>query len=153
MSQRNPAIGDQDKVKAFARSAALTVEAVKCRSGMPTVNIEIAKKAAGGEGYNWGQKLIVQPSESELLDIVALFIGKIDNIKIQRPDQSIELMRQDGNYFLRASRRSILAMPVTYSDGFRVFMLVLKQLCMRTGYEPDFMTEMISAVYGRSGNT
>lgn len=153
MTQRNPAIRNQNKVKAFARSAALTVEAVKCINGMPTVNIEVAKKSAGGDGYNWGQKLIVQPSESELLDIVALFVGEIDNLKIQRPDQSIELIRQDGNYFLRASRRSILAMPVTYSDGFRVFMLVLNQLCIRTGYEPHFMTEMISAVYGRSRNT
>lgn len=119
----------QPKVKAYARNAAFCAEAVLAKdSHYPTLNLEVARKPAGRDDYDWNSKLVIQLSKQELPELAALTLGHINNLKFSRNDCGIEIDRQKTGLYLRASRKSVIAMPITRSDCFRLSMLTLSRL-------------------------
>ena len=115
------------QVKVFAKSAACVVEAHEA-SGYPTVNFEIAKKS--GQAFSWDEKIVFQLNPGELSDLAALFLGLKESIHIKRPDKGLELIRQQGSLFLKASagQGKLYVMPIPPSHVFQINALMLNQL-------------------------
>lgn len=67
------------QARAWGKKAALNVEASVTRAGEPTVVLEAAKAIAGDGCYDWGKKIVLQLTPSELQLATALFLGQIDN--------------------------------------------------------------------------
>jgi len=120
---------DQAKIRCFGGRAALTAELTHTRKDQtPTVSLEVAPRLL--EKVDWENKIVVQLSDSELPLACAVVLGYLPNVHFKRPGKGVEITRQPGKLFVRASSGTgkIYALPVPPGDTFRLSALFLGQL-------------------------
>lgn len=131
------------KVKCFGNNAALCAEATSLSlkddepgAIIPTVNLELAPRGEGGS-VQWSKKIVMQLSESELPLACAVTLGYIPKLELKRPGKGIEIIRQSGNLFIRASagRGQVYMLPITVGDTFRLSTLFLSRLQRQSGLD------------------
>ena len=129
------------KAKAYGRSAAMTLEASTADDG-ETVNIEVAPRTEAG--VQWASKVVVQASASELVLLAGLFLGLIPHLQLKRPGKGIDLERQPGIVFVKATAGAgrLYALPVTAADSYYVGSVILEQLGRHT---PGLPSELLMA--------
>lgn len=139
----NQAAGVIQKVKCFGNRAALCAEATSLLPkdeeqgiAIPTVNLELAPRGEGG-AVQWGKKIVIQLSEGELPLACAVTLGYIPKLELKRPGKGIDIIRQSGNLFIRASAGSgqLYILPITVGDTFRLSTLFLSRLQLQSGLD------------------
>lgn len=143
-------LSQQEKVRVFGNQAAMTAEATiitKERSApVPTINLEVAPRK--GADVNWEHKIIIQLSDQELPLLCATFMGYMPSLQIKRPGKGIELMRQPGGIYIKASagRGALYVLPANVGDSFRLCALFLRQLKLQSGLSSE--TLLLAALRG-----
>ena len=135
----NP-LTQQPKVHCYGNSAALCAEcltATPSNKDLPTINLDVAPvitplqgQSQQGKKVNWDQKITIQLNESELIAVAALLLGYITRIHLKRPGKGIELERQSGCVFVKASagKGRNYPLPLTSGGCFKLSCLILSQL-------------------------
>lgn len=136
---------ERPKAKAYGGRAALCVEASWLgEEQSPTVNIEVAPRTQ--DGVAWSRKIVVQASLSELVLLAGFSLGLLPALHLKRPGKGIELTRQAGNLFVKATagQGACYVMPVTPGDSFYVGSVVLTQLSANApGLAPELVLAQI----------
>lgn len=144
-------LANQEKVRCFGSSAALTLEAtqllVKGEPAGHTVNLDVAPRV--GESVNWERKITLQLSETELPIMAALCLGFLPIAEFKRPGKGIKLERQSGKIFISATQGAgnVFALPVPIGTTFLISGLLLKQIQKHTCLTGDLV---IAALRGAS---
>jgi len=120
------------KARSFGQRAALTVEASPLMKGRDivgsTVNLDVAPRVA--DQVDWTNKVTLQLSEDELMAFASVLLGLLPSYHFKRPGKGIEVERQNGKIFVKATagvgRNYVLPLPP--GRVFATSMLVLKQL-------------------------
>lgn len=130
--------GTRQKVKVFAKSAALTAEESPfpglddCRheTSNVTLNLDVAPKLNGQKSFNWADKITVQLSSVELPEFCALLMGYIDSMTVRRADKGIAMERQDKSIFLKATKQGggMYALPILTGAIFKLNVMALELL-------------------------
>ena len=147
--ENNP-LSQQAKVRCFGNKAAITAEATFInKDGQPpvaTINLEVAPRF--GADVDWSKKIVIQLSDQELPLLCGLFMGYIPSLHIQRPGKGIELERQLGNIYIKASsgRGVLYSLPAGIGDTFKLSTLFLKQLKLQSGLQDE--TLILAALRG-----
>lgn len=137
----------QPKVKVFSSKAAVCFESVCSKDGYPTVNIEVARKSSSSESFDWGAKLILQLDERELPTLAALFLGIISLCEFKRDDKGLRFERQAGKIYMAASRKSVIGVPITHGDGFRICAQLLGRLEESSHCSPEMIVASLRGVF------
>lgn len=138
------------KVRSYGSKAALTAEATliikEGHTPVPTINLEVAPRS--GPDVDWSKKIIVQLSDQELPVLCALFMGYIQTLHFKRPGKGIEIMRQKGGIYIKASAGygALFALPTGIGDSFKLCALFLGQLKKQSGIEDE--TLLLAALRG-----
>ena len=146
----NDTLAHQAKVRCFGNRAALTAEATwLTREGVepvPTMNLEVAPR--NGADVDWSKKIVLQLSEQELPLLCAVFMGYLSALHLKRPGKGIELERQTGGIFIKASagRGTLYALPASPGDAFRLNALFLTRLKQQTRIDDG--TLLLAALRG-----
>lgn len=118
----------------FGKSAALCIAEARTRSGNAhTVQIEGAA-VLGNRTVDWQNKIIVQLTEQECFQTLALFENTIAEVKFdghgQQHDKSLHISFQESKHFVRMIQRGrpALAVPVTPADSIRIVSLLYQQI-------------------------
>jgi len=124
----------QEKYRCFSKSAGMTIEATtrKAEPKGPTINIDIAPRR--NNSINWKDKITVQLSDTELPVFAAVCLGFLPSCKIARPGKGLEVIRQEGKLYFRASagKGCLYALPAQIGEAFNICTLVLRQLEQQT---------------------
>jgi hypothetical protein len=145
-------LSQQAKVRCFGNSAAITAEATVInkdrQAPVPTVNLEIAPRE--GADVNWSRKIVIQLSDQELPVLCGLFMGYIPRVHFKRPGKGIELERQPGGIYIKASagHGALFSLPAGIGDSFRLCALFLQQLRLQSGIGDE--TLLLAALRGAS---
>ncbi len=145
-------LAQQAKVRCFGKQAAITAEATVIRRDghppIPTVNLEVAPRE--GAEVNWSRKIVIQLSDQELPVLCGLFVGYIQRLHLKRPGKGIEIERQQGGIYIKASAGHgvLFALPTGVGDSFRLSALFLQQLRLQSGISDE--TLLLAALRGAS---
>lgn len=134
--ERSPGVAPYYSFKIFASSGALTVSEARTRGNEYTVQIDAAPSLMtnGRPAYDWRNKIILQLSPAEMLQVLALFDRQIPTLSISghgvAHDKFAEFNAQEGKYFVRVGQRSrfAVAIPVFPPDAIGLVSLLYKQL-------------------------
>jgi hypothetical protein len=149
MNSFNRTLSEQEKVKCFGSKAAICVEGtILEKEGVETINLEIAPRQA--ENVDWSRKIVIQLSTSELPQLCAVLMGYLNSLHLKRPGKGIEIERQKGHLYLKASAGmgNMFVLPVQMGDAFRITALSLKQLVKQSGLTDE--TLVLAALRGCS---
>ena len=141
---------EQEKVRCFGSSAALTVEAtallVDGEAAGTTVNLEVAPR--NGDKVDWGKKIVTQLSEDELPIFTAICLGYLPCGKFSRSTKGIFVERQQNKLFFNATqgKGKHYVLPVPIGQTFNIACLALKQLKKHTGIDDGEL--LIAALRG-----
>lgn len=128
--------GDQDRASfhVYGGKAALCFEADTTRSGVHTIALDAAI-ATGPKQYNWGKKVRLQLTRSELPIVTAVLLGTLNRCEFKNHGQDnskgFSMERQDGGkVFIKvmAKGEGVKAVPVEAPDVFFVAALFTRQL-------------------------
>ena len=134
---------------------ALTVEPVRNRRGdLHTLNLESAARAAGGEGFDWERKLIVQLTREELPEVLAVLLGRLAETEHRfhgpRRDKGFAC-RLDGErvvvqlFAAEASRHTVV---LGRADRLGVAAMLFRQLQRNHGgLSAEVLEAMHAAIY------
>lgn len=122
------------EAKAFGGKAALTVVQDKTRKGVPTIRFETA--SGGNRQYNWSNKIAIQLTASELLEVAAVLLGIIPycafDLHGEGKNKWFEIENQTKNMFFRMGMKGenavIHALPITIGDAYPILQMVLFQI-------------------------
>lgn len=129
-------VGDQDRASfhVYGGKAALCFEADTTRNGVHTIALDAAA-ATGPKQYNWGKKIRLQLTRSELPIVAAVLLGVLRRCEFKNHGQDnskgFSMERQDGGkVFIKvmAKGESVKAVPVEAPDVFFVTALFVRQL-------------------------
>lgn len=122
------------QAKAFGGKAALCVEADAARfRDTPTVRFELALAVAEKE-YDWGNKLSIQVTRTELPNVCAVFLGMLPRYEMKNhgPDSSkwLSMEHQGAVIFVKGGAKDagIRALPIGAGDATYIAALMLTQL-------------------------
>lgn len=152
MVSHNPPAAQQAKVRCYGKHAALTAEATFINkdntSSVPTINLELAPRIEAT--VDWKSKIVIQLSEQELPILCCVFMGYRQNMHLKRPGKGIEIVRQQGSIYIKASagQGRLYALPAPVADSFRLCALFLRQLKLQSEIEDE--TLMLAALRGVS---
>ncbi|MDT4852015.1 hypothetical protein FQZ97_862310 [compost metagenome] len=128
--------GDQDRASfhVYGGKAALCFEADTTRNGVHTIALDAAT-VTGPKQYNWGKKVRLQLTRSELPIVAAVLLGALKRCEFKNHGQDnskgFSLERQDGGkVFIKvmAKGESVKAVPVEAPDVFFITALFVRQL-------------------------
>lgn len=126
--------GDRISFHVYGGKAALCFEVDKTRSGVPTIALDAAQ-AVGAKQYNWGEKIRLQMTRSELPIVTAVLLGTIPKCEFKNHGQDnskgFSMERQaGGKVFVKvfAKGESVKAVPIEAPDLFFVTSLFILQL-------------------------
>jgi len=117
----------------YGSKAALYFACDETRGGDATIAIDGAM-SVGNRQYNWGKKLRIQITRSDLINVAAVMFGLIEKVELSNygADNTKRLMiaNQGKNYFLNMSAKDYnqIAVPITASDVYEIRGLFLAQL-------------------------
>jgi hypothetical protein len=137
---REPIYTYGTKVHVYGSGAALCIEAVSVEDSPQsdrshTVLLEFAKREANT--VYWKDKLTFQVSDSELVQLALLVTGYKSLIEIKRGNKGVEIKRQEGQLYFRATQGSgrLFSLPATLGDAFKISSVVLEQLMKMSGLQ------------------
>lgn len=121
----------------YGRQAALCVSEAKTRAGhVNTVQIESAPAltAGGWTTFDWQNKIILQLTEAEMIQLLAVLERKIESVEFKghgfAHDKSMSIAVQENSFFVKLMRRGLRAdaVPVTAPDAFKIISLCYQQM-------------------------
>lgn len=128
--------GEQDRASfhVYGGKAALCFEADMTRSGVHTIALDAAV-AISPKQYNWGKKVRLQLTRSELPIVTAVLLGVLNSCEFKNHGQDnskgFSMERQaGGKVFIKvmAKGEGVKAVPVEAPDVFFVAALFVRQL-------------------------
>lgn len=119
----------------YGGKAALCVQADETRGSKPrqTVRIEAAV-ATAPRSYNWTDKVAIQLTRQELLQVAAVLMGLQPGVSYQNHgennDKGFEVKNQKGGIFVRvfAKDKGVRAVPVTAEDAAEVQAIIFRAI-------------------------
>lgn len=121
--------------KLFGSNAALCIsEALTRGTGMHTIQIEVAGALGNSRQFDWQSKIILQLSEQECYELVALLQGHTSSLAFKghgtRHDKALYIERQSGKLFFKVVQegRSALALPVPAFNAMPLMNLLFGQI-------------------------
>ena len=126
-------------------------------SPIPTLNFDIfplisdSNNPSQGKKGDWDKKMIFQLSKKELPILCSVLLGYLPKIEIKRPDKGIEIVRQPGNLFVRASggKGRLYVLPIDMSDTFQLSSFALSRLQEQVGGMDDAL--LLASLRGAAG--
>lgn len=121
----------------YGGSAALCIsEATVRSSGARTIQIEAAGVLADGarRAFDWPNKIIVQLNEQEMLQALAVFMGKITAVSFDGHghlhDKFLRIRRQDHSFFVEVGQlgKKLRGVPVGAPDASKITSLAYRQI-------------------------
>lgn len=121
----------QPKLHLYGKQAGLTIEGTTKSDSdglIYTVNLDVAPLV--NERVDWSQKISAQLSHNELVQLAGVLLGYAPSLKVARPGKGIDIERQSGNIFIRATqgRGRIYALPLNIGGCARIADFCLMQL-------------------------
>lgn len=103
------------------------------------------------QNVNWSRKIVIQLPDQELPVLCGVFIGYIPQLHLKRPGKGIEVERQAGGIYIKASagQGALYSLPAGVGDSFKLCALFLKQLKRQAGISDE--TLLLAAL--RSAST
>lgn len=130
----NIQVGDQKANKhVYGAKGALCFEPDETRAGIHTICMDAAD-STGTRQYDWSNKLRLQLTRDELLDVAAVLFGLIPSCegKNHGEDNSkgFSLKNQSGKLFMRVFAKGFKpkAIPIFPADAFYVAQMFLEQM-------------------------
>lgn len=128
---------DRASFHVYGGKAALCFEADITRNDVHTIALDAAS-ATGPKQYNWGKKVRLQMTRSELPIVTAVLLGVIPSCTFKNHGQDnskgFSMERQGSKVFIKvfAKDEPVRAVPVEAADVFFVSSLFLRQLQANT---------------------
>ena len=117
----------------YGKQAALCFSEDNTRSGQPTVLLEAAL-ANAPQSYNWSEKIRVQFTPEELLNIVSVLLDLLPHCEYSahgaEHDKGFSLTHQENSIFCRvfAKNQGVRAVPIPMEDAFVIAGLGVRQI-------------------------
>ncbi len=148
---------DRASFHVYGGKAALCFEADLTRNEVHTIALDAAT-ATGPKQYNWGKKVRLQLTRSELPIVTAVLLGVMKRCEFKNHGQDnskgFSMERQDGGkVFIKvfAKDEGVKAVPVEAPDVFFVTSLFLRQLQANTPWmDAAGVAALIRATQGAS---
>ena len=121
----------------YGKQAALYFNESTTRSGQPTLILEAAV-ANGPQSYNWSEKIRIQLTPEELLNVVSVLLNLLPHCEYSahgpEHDKGFSLTHQGNSIFCRvfAKNQKVRAVPISMEDAFRVAALGIRQIQQST---------------------
>jgi hypothetical protein len=119
----------QPKLHLYGGKAAVCLEATSTSQDLPTVTLEVAPKP---DGYtvDWSQKIAIQLASHELVALTGLLLGYASALQCARQNKGIQIERQPGKVYIRASAGAgrMYGVPLTVGDTARAADFCLAQI-------------------------
>lgn len=150
---------DRASFHVYGGKAALCFEADLTRNEVHTIALDAAT-ATGPKQYNWGKKVRLQLTRSELPIVTAVLLGVMKRCEFKNHGQDnskgFSMERQDGGkVFIKvfAKEEGVKAVPVEAPDVFFVTSLFLRQLQANTPWmDAAGVVALIRATQGPSSS-
>ena len=117
----------------YGKQAALCFSESTTRSGQPTIILEAAL-ASAPQSYNWSEKIRVQCTPEELLNVVSVLLDVLPHCEYRahgpEHDKGFSLTHQENSIFCRvfAKNQGVRAVPIPLEDAFVVAALGVRQI-------------------------
>ena len=121
----------------YGKQAALYFSEDTTRSGQPTLMLEAAL-ATAPQSYNWAEKIRIQFTPEELLNVVSVLLNLLPHCEYSahgaEHDKGFGLTHQGNSIFCRVSAKNqkVRAVPIPLEDAFRVAALGIRQIQQST---------------------
>ena len=121
----------------YGKQAALYFSEDTTRSGQPTLMLEAAL-ASAPQSYNWPEKIRIQFTPEELLNVVSVLLNLLPHCEYSahgpEHDKGFSLTHQGNSIFCRvfAKNQKVRAVPISMEDAFRVAALGIRQIQQST---------------------
>ena len=121
----------------YGKQAALYFSVDTTRSGQPTLMLEAAL-ATTPRSYNWPEKIRIQLTPEELLNVVSVLLNLLPHCEYSahgpEHDKGFSLTHQGNTIFCRvfAKNQGLRAVPIPLEEAFRVVALGIRQIQQST---------------------
>jgi len=124
-----------EKLRIFARNAALVVESSETSAGEPTLSFDAAVSAGrDGRDFCWDKKLVFQLSAAELSIFACVVLGLLTSAEFKNHgaahDKVMSVEHQGSNLFIKVQQRNrpLCAVPVDPAQAFELSALACRRL-------------------------
>ena len=117
----------------YGKQAALYFSVDTTRGGQPTLMLEAAL-ANAPQSYNWAEKIRIQLTPDELLNVVSVLLNLLPHCEYSahgpEHDKGFSLTHQGNTIFCRVSAKNqkVRTVPIPLEEAFRVAALGIRQI-------------------------
>ncbi|ABD71969.1 hypothetical protein Rfer_4282 (plasmid) [Rhodoferax ferrireducens T118] len=120
--------------RVYGTKAAVTFEYAKTRDGRSCLQVEGAGRDSRSQGFNWSDKIILQFSDSEAMQVLAVLRNWLPSVEFANHgaarDKRMTLTKQAQAGYLVSIRQATVArvVPLPTFEAFKVVSLIMRVL-------------------------
>lgn len=120
--------------RVYGTKAAVTFEYAKTRDGRSCLQVEAAGREDRAQGFDWRQKIILQLSDTEVMQILAVLRNWMEKVELANHgagrDKRLTLSKQAQGGYLISVRQGTVArvVPLPIFEAFKVISLTMRVL-------------------------
>lgn len=126
-----------NKVKVFARSGGLTIEAcMNEKQTLHTANFDLARRI-DANSIDWPRKITIQLDANELVEVIQVLLGKRASLEIKfhgkEKNKSLRFVHQHTHVYIAAQEgEQHASLPLGSGDVYQAVLLLVRQLAANT---------------------